>query len=306
MLNLSTQKLKIAETVAIYRGVTRAASVLQMTPSAVSQSCSSLEEEWGEQLFVRVGKEMVATPVMQQLLQLSRDYFDRIESLQQGAQSQMLSGVLRVGSVPLFAANRVVPKISEIQEKHPRARFSVMVVDTRKLIQELRAFKLDVAFTDRGASLEQHEGLVVEPVYEEKLLLCGSRRFLERKNLRLHSSKRPVAITLDYRSLNCMTHISYHNEKGALFKWYKHHFNKKPPLDYPFTIESVEGVTKAIDLHMGIGIIPDQAASARIESGEWVELRGRKEPLINSVLMCQLENRIPGALQREFCRRFRV
>lgn len=116
----STRDLSCFEAVVRNGSVTRAASELNLTQSAVSRRLRYLEDLLGQRLFLRERQRMVPTPA-------ARDYADTLRGLLneiEVATTRMLTegrqgGVLTVGCVPTFGSRWLVPRLNRFLAAHP-------------------------------------------------------------------------------------------------------------------------------------------------------------------------------------------
>ena len=128
-------------------GVTRAASRLNLTQSAVSMQLKRLEDFVGQPLLERSRKGMTTTAHGEQLL----DYARRILALNDEAWSRM-TGEAFEGDLVLGAPHDVVyPHVPEILRRFarafPRVRVSLMSSYTRQLKDKFARGELDVIIT---------------------------------------------------------------------------------------------------------------------------------------------------------------
>ncbi|MFS7223246.1 LysR family transcriptional regulator [Rahnella inusitata] len=102
--------LLIFEAIFIHKSVSRAAALLSVSPSSVSQSLSRLRSYFGDPLFIREGKGLVATTVAENLhIHLSDGFSQLINSLDYFSDTSTKSKFV-IHSTP-YAAMRLLPDI---------------------------------------------------------------------------------------------------------------------------------------------------------------------------------------------------
>lgn len=145
----------------------RAAAKVFLTQPALSRSIRSLEDEWGEPLFDRIGRRTELTPVGREALPRARQLLADAEELEAGGQSLRdgRAGVLRVGMGSGAGAMLMTPLLLELSKRHSRMRVEVARGRTDLLVQELRARDLDVLVID-ARSLTPQPDLKAEFVHE--------------------------------------------------------------------------------------------------------------------------------------------
>lgn len=103
---LSLDRLRTLQAVAAHGSVSRAATVLHLTPSAVSQHIRKLEQEVGHQLVTRTGRGVKLTPTATILADRARHVLALVEEIE--AELQMYNdqpvGRLTLGSFPTAPA----------------------------------------------------------------------------------------------------------------------------------------------------------------------------------------------------------
>lgn len=116
----SVQELRALVTCGDLGSVSRSAVALNLTQSAVSRSIRSLEERLGVHLFHRVRKRLHLSDAGRAMVRESREILERMDS---SARMIMAFGgggdVLRLGVLPTFAANWLIPRLPEFLTLHP-------------------------------------------------------------------------------------------------------------------------------------------------------------------------------------------
>ena len=158
--------------VALYeeRSVTRAARRLNIVQPALSMQMTKLEENWGQQLFVRHARGVEPTPVGDQMyklfLPILADFHKAKERLTQ--QPGSLKGHVRVGLIKSVAQNALVTTLLDFQRMHPKVTLSIEEGLTDYLLQSTLAGLLDAAVTNTP---KRSVGLDMEIVLDEPMLL---------------------------------------------------------------------------------------------------------------------------------------
>ena len=104
---------------------TRAAQRLHLTQSTVSQQIRRLEESLGCKLLDREQRRVLATPEGEQLLAYARRILVLHEEARDVLFNQKSEGVLRLGVPEDFAAERLMPVLSQFGLEHPGVRLEV-------------------------------------------------------------------------------------------------------------------------------------------------------------------------------------
>jgi DNA-binding transcriptional LysR family regulator len=134
------------------RGFTRAGERVHRTQSTVSQQIKRLEDDVGQPLLNRSGKDVTPTEAGERLLSYAR----RLLSLAEEARDVMArpgsEGAVRLGIPEDFAAYRLTELLAAFSRSHPGLRLDVRADQSVYLRRDLERGELDLALLKRGAN----------------------------------------------------------------------------------------------------------------------------------------------------------
>ncbi len=198
-------------------GVTRAASRLNLTQSAVSMQLKRLEQSLDTTLLDRAGRGVSLTNEGEQLLEYAR----KMIALNDEAVDRMIAPQFE-GTVAFGIPSDLIyphgPEIlSRFDRDFPRVRVNFVSSYTTKLLDELNVGKLDVILTTEAEANPDAECLAVLP-----LVWCGApggkawmRDPLSFASAR-HCNFRPVAqAALDEQGIAWRTSVDTETDLGA-------------------------------------------------------------------------------------------
>jgi LysR family glycine cleavage system transcriptional activator len=116
---ISLRGLRMFCVAARYESFRAASQELFITPSAVSHQIKSLEQELGQRLFDRKGRELALTDVGRSLYQDVSPLIDQLHAVAAGYKKGSQASSLRISVQPFFASELFIPRLSEFTEKHP-------------------------------------------------------------------------------------------------------------------------------------------------------------------------------------------
>jgi DNA-binding transcriptional LysR family regulator len=145
-MDLDARRLRVLHEVSLRGSVTAAASVLHVTPSAVSQQLAQLEREAGCDLLERAGRGIVLTAAGTTLAQHAEVVLRALEGAQAGlaAARSGVAGTVRVGSFPSAAGELVAPAAAAVRTRHPDLDIRIAEVEDAPGLVDLRSTALDV------------------------------------------------------------------------------------------------------------------------------------------------------------------
>jgi DNA-binding transcriptional LysR family regulator len=290
--------LRIFLAVAEERSFSRAAAKVHRTQPAVSQAVRRLEDDLSEQLFDRTSRSGTLTDAGVVL----RNYGQRLVRLAEEAESAMreLRG-LRRGRV-LIGANEaaihtLLPLMGRFHQKVPDVAIEVRRVPARQIAVEVQQGSLDFgALTFRPAE----EGLLEVPIGTDELvlLLPPTHALARRRQVTMEDvAKEPVVA---------------HNDPSPARERVLQLFEERHiPLNMVIALPSLDGIKRAVELQLGVALLPRRCAVTEIASGRLVAVpveglsRKRQVMLIcrkahrshaaNAFLEVASETRIPNS-----------
>jgi DNA-binding transcriptional LysR family regulator len=142
-------------------GFTRAGERVHRTQSTVSQQIKRLEDDVGQPLLNRSGKDVTPTEAGERLLSYAR----RLLSLAEEARDVMArpdsQGAVRLGIPEDFAAYRLAKLLAAFSRSHPGLRLDVRADQSMYLRRDLERGEIDLALLKRDAG--EKGGIAVWP-----------------------------------------------------------------------------------------------------------------------------------------------
>ena len=177
-----TPNLLAFETVARRRSFALAAAELHLTASAISHQVARLESHLGVRLFERSARGVRVSPAGQKYLERVSGALAAIgaatDDLRQGVHNS-----LYVHSAPSIAGLWLMPRLREFAQAHPEISLNLSAAHTHS------DFALGQADIDIRYGVPQWHDVVVEPLFEERILPLASPEFIRENRL-----KRPRAV----------------------------------------------------------------------------------------------------------------
>lgn len=106
-----------------------ASQELFITPSAVSHQIKSLEQELGQQLFDRKGRDLALTEIGRALYEDISPLIDQLHVVATSYKKGGRADAVRISVQPFFASELFVPRLSEFTEQHPEIDIQVGASD---------------------------------------------------------------------------------------------------------------------------------------------------------------------------------
>ena len=132
-------------------GFTRAGERVHRTQSTVSQQIKRLEEDVGQVLLHRDGKDVRPTEAGERLLSYARRLLSLAEEARDVLRQPEGEGAIRLGIPEDFAAYRLAKLLGAFSRSHPRLRLDVRADQSKHLARDLERGELDLALYKREA-----------------------------------------------------------------------------------------------------------------------------------------------------------
>ena len=252
-------ELRIFLAVAHERSFSRAAAKVHRTQPAVSQAVRRLEVDLGEQLFDRSSKSGTLTDAGTVL----QNYGQRLVRLAEETESAMRElRDLRRGRV-LIGANEaavhtLLPVIGRFRQRVPEIAIDVRRVPARQIAVEVQQGSLDFgALTFHPAE----EGLLEVVVGSDELVLLvpPSHALAKRRQVTMEEvAAEPV--------------IAHNDPSPARERVLRLFDQRHIPLTMVIALPSLDGIKRAVELNLGVALLPRRCAITEIANGRLVAL----------------------------------
>jgi len=251
--------LRIFLAVAEERSFSRAAAKVHRTQPAVSQAVRRIENDLGEQLFDRSSKSGTLTDAGRVL----QNYGQRLVRLAEETESAMRElRDLRRGRV-LIGANEaavhtLLPMMAQFRQRVPDIVVDVRRVPARQIAVEVQQGSLDFgALTFRPAE----SGLLEVPIGSDELVLLvppthalASRRHVTMEDV----AGEPV--------------VAHNDPSPARERVLRLFEERRVTLRMAISLPSLDGIKRAVELKLGVALLPRRCAITEIASGRLVAI----------------------------------
>ena len=275
-------ELEVFLTVASERSFSRAAARLHRTQPAVSQAVRRLEDELNERLFDRSSKGGILTEAGQILL----DYARRLIRLKDEAETVMHDlQKLRRGRVVIGANEAAVhvllPIVSLFRESHPDAHIEVQRIPARQIASEILNRSLDFGVLT-FQPVERGLASVAIGIDDLVLLTHPNHPLARREEVSMEEFGRQIV-------------IAHNDPSPARERVLRLSEQRHAPINIKISFPSLDGIKRAVEMNLGVALLPRRCALAEIGRKQLVAVRVPKLRLPRQV---RLVYRRGGELSR--------
>ncbi len=144
---ITLRQLEFALAVAKHRHFKRAAEDCNISQSALSLGIAELEKQLDTQIFERNNKQVLITPIGQDILTRAQRIFSEVNDLTSRAHSHQmpLAYPMTVGIIPTIAPYLLPKVLPALRAEYPSFRMTIVEQQTERLLEQVRYGHIDTA-----------------------------------------------------------------------------------------------------------------------------------------------------------------
>ncbi|MCC7415829.1 MAG: LysR family transcriptional regulator [Acidobacteria bacterium] len=257
---MDLRQLEILQAIVETGSFTACGRKLHVSQSAVSRQVLLLEEELGEPLFLRVGRQVRMTPAAESLVRLGQRVFQDVRDTV-GAitdRTRELRGTLRLAGGMTVCLYVFPPLLKRLRRVHPHLDVRLTVATGGPSVQAIRAGRVDAGLLTlpvEGADLA-----TVPTMREELLLVMPPAHPLARRK----RGGRVTASDLDGQPFILFEPGS--NTRRVIDRFF---LSAHIEPDVVMDTENVEIIKAMVKTGLGIGIVPYPAVAREVHAGQF-------------------------------------
>src|SRR5947199_1827216 len=283
---MDLRQLEIRPAIAETGSFTACGRKLHVSQSAISRQILLLEEELGEPLFLRVGRQVRMTPAAESLVQLGQRVFQDVRETVGTItdRTRELRVALRLSGGMTVCLYVFPPLLKHLRRVHPHLDVRLTVATAGRSVQEIRAGRVDAGLLTLPV---EESDLVTVPVLREELLL----------------------VTMPTHPLAKQRRVAPADLAGQPFVMFESGSATRRVIDRFFVgenieptvvmdTENVEIIKAMVKTGLGIGIVPYQAVAREVRAGQLFCTRIEGHQLVRETgWVYGRANRIPRMIQ---------
>jgi DNA-binding transcriptional LysR family regulator len=288
------RQLEILQAIAETGSFTASGRKLHVSQSAISRQILLLEDELGEPLFLRVGRQVRMTPAAESLVQLGQRVFQDVRDTV-GAitdRTRVLKGTLRLSGGMTVCLYVFPVLLKHLRRVHPQLDVRLTVALAGQSVQQIRNGRVDVGLLTLPV---EGADLVTTPALHEELLLItppGHTLARRRRVVPKDLANQPFVLF----------------EQGSATRQVIDRFFAAENIEPTIVMdtENVEIIKAMVKTGIGIGIVPYQAVAREVRAGQffcarieghelardtgWVYARANRTPRMIDELLTAFES----------------
>ena len=253
---MDLRQLEILQAIAETGSFTACGRKLHVSQSAISRQILLLEEELGEPLFLRVGRQVRMTPAAESLVQLGQRVFldvrETVGSITD--RTRDLKGTLRLSGGMTVCLYVFPPLLKHLRRVHPHLDVRLTVALAGRSVQEIRGGRVDAGLLTLPVA---ETDLVTVPALREELLLVAAPTHPLAKRKKVQP-----------QDLAGLPFVLF--ELGSATRKVIDNFFASQSVEPTIVMdtENVEIIKAMVKTGLGIGIVPYQAVAREVKAGQ--------------------------------------
>ena len=290
---MDLRQLEILQAIAETGSFTASGKKLHVSQSAISRQILLLEEELGEPLFLRVGRQVRMTPAAESLVQLGQRVFQDVRDTVGTITDRTgtVRGMLRLAGGMTVCLYVFPPLLKHLRRVHPQLDVRLTVATAGRSVEEIRAGRVDAGLLTLPVD---ESDLITVPVLREELLLV---------TMPTHPLARKRRILPE--DLSGQPFVQF--EPGSATRRVIDSFFLTEKIEPTIVMdtENVEIIKAMVKTGLGISIVPYQAIAREVRAGQlfctrieghklfretgWVYARANRTPRMIGELLAAFE-----------------
>ncbi len=255
---IDSRQLRAFATLARTGSFTVTAKELYLSQSAVSHSMKALETDVGCRLFDRVGKRVLLTQAGETLLQHATRILSEMVAARNALEQlgKWGMGRLRVAAGTALCQYLLPPVLRQFREKYPKFLVMVEQTEAARVLEQIRANVVDLAFTLEPRDEEQ---IHFEPLFSDELMFAVNPKHpwavsgqVTRADIPRQNYALPRRNTATYRAIE-----DYFAEEEMV-------------LNTTIEAGSIEAIKELVKYGLGVGILAPWTARREVRDGSLV------------------------------------
>jgi DNA-binding transcriptional LysR family regulator len=258
-MRFTLRQLEVFLAVARSESVSRAATELGMSQSAVSGALSDLEQQFEIQLFDRIGKRLRLSALGRSLRPPGEALEERARELEQALSSRSAAGPLRIGATLTIGNYVAMPLVARFLREHPGARVKLEIGNTAEITRRVQNFEIDVGLVE--GELRESELRVTPWCDDELVVFCApAHPFASKESL---DDRDLLAASWIVREPGSGTRQAFeHAMRGVLSE-----------LEIRLELPHTEAIKSAVEAGMGVGCVSRIAVAEAFRHGSLIPCR---------------------------------
>lgn len=258
-MKYSLRQLEVFLATARHENVSHAAEELAMSQSAASGSLKELENQFGIQLFDRVGKRLHLSQLGKQLRPRAQHLLDEANAFEQALNAREMAGAISIGATLTIGNYLTLQMIADFKAAYPDAAVRLQIANTQDIVNRVAGFELDMGLIEGEA---HHTDLDIMHWRRDELVVFAAPGHPLAGKTRLSDA-----------ALRSLPWIVREPGSGTRQAFDRAMHGILPDLHIAMELEQPTAIKHAVELGLGVGCLSAISLTEAFERGTLVPLR---------------------------------
>lgn len=288
---MDLHKLAIYCKVIELKSFTRAAEAMFLSQPTISEHIRALEQEIGQRLINRLGREIRVSEAGNILYSYARKMLrlqqEALEAL--GHYSGNLAGRMAIGAGTIPGAYILPEKIGAFKKSYPDITITLRIAGSKTIANEILSGELEMGIL--GAQWREN-GLIWQELFSDELILAvaADHPWAKKRKISLQQLSEEPFIMRDHSS----------GTRRAVDRILEQHGRKSAQLNVVAEMGTTEAIRQSIKAAIGVSILSSRAVRDDIAHGSLVEVAIEGVKMIRPFYMVTRKNQALSPLCTAF------
>ncbi|MCB9091204.1 MAG: LysR family transcriptional regulator [Halobacteriovoraceae bacterium] len=262
---LDLNKFLYFQEVARLGSISSASKSLHISQPALSLQIKALEEQIGEELFIRSGRSLILTPLGRELSLKAHELTNWEQEVSDLIQNEKkLSGEIKIGTYTTASSYLLSNPVKNFLNANPKVSINYNYQTTEEILRKLKHYELDCAIL---SGVKQAQDFDFQLILRTKMLLVTSVSYNAPKSINAKQIE-----DLDFLSYSIPEDYCYLD----IQKKFRKHLAKSTK---PITTENFETLKQGVISGAGVSFIPEYIIKKELDEKiiRKIKIKDKKE-----------------------------
>ena len=179
-MKITLRQIEIFLQVVELKNLTKVATELNLSQSAVSMSIKELETIIGKQLFDRINKKLILNEIGRSFYSAVLPIYKKLDDIESEFKNSEDKGSVRVGASTTIIDYLIPTIVCDYMGRYPNVKIELKEGNTKDILQLIKDGKIDMGFVE--GNVEDSE-IIKEIIGQDELVVVSSNEALKDKEL---------------------------------------------------------------------------------------------------------------------------
>lgn len=179
-MKITLRQIEIFLQVVELKNLTKVATELNLSQSAVSMSIKELETIIGKQLFDRINKKLILNEIGRSFYNAVLPIYKKLDDIESEFKNSEDKGSVRVGASTTIIDYLIPTIVCDYMGRYPNVKIELKEGNTKDILQLIKDGKIDMGFVE--GNVEDSE-IIKEIIGQDELVVVSSNEALKDKEL---------------------------------------------------------------------------------------------------------------------------